>query len=93
MADEAPKPGYKEIYSELPAETKLPQHLWKNMPEDLHLCTTCYIFGKSRPAWGNMCPSCNINAICVTCEKKKRVPHLPREPGWVRRSKRPTLRQ
>ena len=32
----------------------------KKMPEDPNLCTTCYIFGYSRPA-DRMCPSCKVS--------------------------------
>ena len=56
MAAEAPKPDEAQV------ETKLPHHLWKKMPDDPNLCTTCYIFGYSRPD-DRMCPGCQVNAL------------------------------
>ena len=40
------------------------------MTDDPKLCSSCYIFGFSRPSWGNLCPGCYTYGLCTRCEKK-----------------------
>ena len=43
---------------------------WKDMTEDKALCSTCFIWGKDRPALGNLCKNCNSYGLCERCAKK-----------------------
>ena len=40
------------------------------MTEDKALCSTCFIWGKDRPALGNLCKNCNSYGLCERCAKK-----------------------
>ena len=39
------------------------------MTEDQMLCSTCYIWGHSRPSYGNLCKNCNYYGLCERCAK------------------------
>ena len=40
------------------------------MTEDKDLCSTCFVWGKERPSFGNLCKGCNLHGLCVRCAEK-----------------------